>query len=167
MNERPKLYLVPILFQQVEEAIERHLETREPLDETPGNALLDMGPDLIDQYSLFIEERLDFAKTCREKAREFTERARRLESGADTMKDYFKAILKANFDSKCSTALGTYSIKKTTSFDYTVTPEKHPEFFKVEYTMKKKELNEAQKAGTLPADIVVLQKESESLAVRR
>ena len=167
MSERPKLYLVPMLFQQVEEAIEASLETGDPVDATPVNALLDIGPDLIDQYSLFIEERLDHAKVCRDKAKEFTERARRLEAGADKMKDYFKDILNAHFDGKCQTALGTYSIKRTVTYDYAVTPDSHPEFFKVEYTMKKKELNEAKKAGTLPKDIEVETKETESLAVRR
>ena len=167
MNDRPKLYLVPMLFQQVEEAIENHLETGEPLDETPGNALLSMGPDLIDQYSLFVDERWDAAKACREQAKKFTERARRLETGAEKMEDYFKAVLMAHFDGKVKTALGTYSVRKVVSYDYTTTPEAHPEFFKVEFTIKKKELNDLQKAGTLPKDIEVQEKTTESLAVRQ
>ena len=163
MNDRPKLYIVPLLFEQITEG----LATEEGPDPALVNALLEMGPELIDSYSLYIDEIRGKAKAKREMAREFTEAARRDEQTADNMDEYFKQILNNNFGGKAKTHLGTYFVKKTISFDYDFTPESHPEFFKVEYTIKKKELNDLQKAGALPSDIHCFKKETEAVVVRR
>ena len=165
--ERPKIYILPILFNQLEEAIAASLETGEEVDPAIVNSILSEGPKLMDDYSFFIESYFDDAELCRKKAKDLTERARRLEASGDKAKEYLKEILNANFEGKCKTALGTYSVRKSQTMEFDATPQTHPEFFKVEYTIKKKDMIDLFKKGELPDDINIRITDTESVVVRR
>lgn len=169
-----QIFQISELMQTIQEALEAGLEP----DPAQVALLCGEGPKAIEDWCDAIANVGAEAEVIGKRIAELKARKEAREQASERMGNALIAVLRQNFPKLdkagnvtgygVKTPLVTVWTQVSTSYDVTADPVKHPQFFKVEPELKKKDVIDLFKAGAeLPEGVSVTPREKESLRIKR
>lgn len=152
---------------QLMEAITQAIgEGTEP-DPAMVELLCQEGPSAVEQWVDSIANIEAESEAIKLRISELKERKDSRDHAVERMKGALQDVMNRHFNGKIKTPLVTVWTQKTATYDVVANPTDHPTCFKIpDPVLKKKEVIEAYKNGSLPDGVIVTEGFSESVRVK-